>query len=51
MLALVALRVKFSSERDEWELIANKSEVWLKGQSLGGVLSDLYNSAESLMTL
>ena len=51
VLALVALRVKFSSERDEWELIANKSEVWLKGQSLGGVLSDLYNSAESLMTL
>ena len=51
VLALVALRVKFSSERDEWELIANKSEVWLKGQSLGGVLSDLYNSAESIMTL
>ena len=34
VLALVLLETKYSSQRDEWELISMKSEMWIQGQVL-----------------
>ena len=33
-LALSSLKLTYSSQQDEWELVAKKAEAWLKKQSL-----------------
>ena len=51
LLALCQLRHKYSSQQDEWELIAMKAESWLKRQPLpaGVTLSDLKQAAEKTL--
>ncbi len=34
VLALALLETKYSSQRDEWELLSMKSEMWVQGQVL-----------------
>ena len=34
LLAIALLETKFSDQRDEWELVSMKSEMWLQGQTL-----------------
>jgi hypothetical protein len=41
LLALAVLNKHFSTKRDEWELIAMKSENWLKNQKLPSTLASL----------
>ena len=36
LLALVLLETKYSSQRDEWELVSMKTEMWLQSQTLQG---------------
>ena len=51
LLALCQLRRKYSSQQDEWELIAMKAKSWLKRQPLpaGVTLSDLKQAAEKTL--
>ena len=51
VLILTLLRKKYSSQQDEWELIAMKAESWLKKQTLpsGVTIQDLYSAAEVLV--
>jgi hypothetical protein len=48
ILILTLLRKKYSSQQDEWELIAMKAESWIKKQALpsGVTVQDLYTAAE-----
>ena len=48
VLAVSLLRAKYSSQQDEWELIAMKAESWLKKQTLpsGCTLEQLFQAAE-----
>ena len=48
VLVLSLLRSKYSSQQEEWDLIAVKAETWLKRQTLppGVSLKDLYKAAE-----
>jgi len=47
---LSLLRVKYSSQQEEWELVAMKAESWVKRQTLpaGVCLEDLYKAAERM---
>ena len=36
LLALALLETKYSSQRDEWELVSMKTEMWLQSQTLQG---------------
>ena len=51
VLILTLLRKKYSSQQDEWELIAMKAESWVKKQALpsGVALQDLYTAAEVMV--
>ena len=51
VLAVSLLRSRYSSQQDEWELIAMKAESWLKKQSLppGTTLEKLFEDAQKLM--
>ena len=51
VLALCLLRSRYSSQQDEWELIAMKSESWLKKQSLPAkvTLDQLFQEAKKIM--
>ena len=48
VLAVSLLRARYSSQQDEWELIAMKAESWLKKQSLppGCTLEQLFQAAQ-----
>ena len=48
ILAVSLLRVKYSSQQDEWELIVMKAESWLKKQTLppGSTLEQLFQAAQ-----
>ena len=48
VLAVSLLRARYSSQQDEWELIAMKAELWLKKQSLppGCTLEQLFQAAQ-----
>ena len=48
ILAVSLLRVKYSSQQDEWELIVMKAESWLKKQTLppGSTLAKLFEAAQ-----
>ena len=48
VLALSLLRSQYSSQQDEWELIAMKAELWLKKQSFsaGVTLEKLFQEAQ-----
>ena len=50
VLVLSLLRSKYSSQQDEWELVAMKAESWVKRQTLppGVSLKDLYKAAEKM---
>ena len=50
VLAVSLLRARYSSQQDEWELIAMKAESWLKKQSLppGCTLEQLFQAAQKL---
>ena len=50
VLILTLLKRKYSSQQDEWELIALKAESWVKKQPLAGGLTvkDLYSATEQL---
>ena len=50
VLILTLLRKKYSSQQDEWELIAMKAESWMKKQALptGVTIQDLYTAAEAM---
>ena len=52
VLILTLLRKKYSSQQDEWELIAMKAESWVKKQTLpsGVTIQDFYSAAEQLQT-
>ena len=52
VLVLSLLRLKYSSQQEEWELIAMKAESWLKRQPLppGVSLSDLNKAADKTLT-
>ena len=51
VLALSLLRARYSSQQDEWELIAMKAESWLKKQSLPAEVSldQLFQEAKKIM--
>ena len=51
VLAVSLLRSRYSSQQDEWELIAMKAESWLKKQSLptGVTLESLFQEAHKYM--
>ena len=51
LLVLCQLRLRYSSQQDEWELIAMKAESWLKQQALpaGTTLDDLKQAAEKTL--
>ena len=48
LLAIVLLESRFSSQHDEWELVAMKAEMWLQGQALpaGSSISSLKETAK-----
>ena len=48
VLAIVLLESQFSSQHDEWELVAMKAEMWLQGQVLppGSSVSSLKETAK-----
>ena len=48
LLAIVLLESRFSSQHDEWELVAMKAEMWLQGQVLppGSSISSLKETAK-----
>ena len=48
ILAVSLLRVKYSNQQDEWELIVMKAESWLKKQTLppGSTLEQLFQAAQ-----
>ena len=48
ILAVSLLRVKYSSQQDEWELIVMKAESWLKKQTLppGSTVAKLFEAAQ-----
>ena len=50
VLAVSVLRAQYSSQQDEWELIAMKAELWLKKQSLpsGCTLEQLFQAAAKI---
>ena len=52
VLILTLLRKKYSSQQDEWELIAMKAESWVKKQALpsGVALQDFCKAADTLIT-
>ena len=41
VIALVLLEKRFNSQRDEWELVAMKAEMWLQAQPLASTLDAL----------
>ena len=51
VLAVSLLRARYSSQQDEWELIAMKAESWLKKQSLpsGCTLDQLVQAAKKII--
>ena len=51
VLALCLLRSRYSSQQDEWELIAMKADSWLKKQSLPAkvTLDQLFQEAKKIM--
>ena len=51
VLAVSLLRSRYSSQQDEWELIAMKAESWLKKQSLppGTILDKIFQDAMKLL--
>ena len=51
VLALSLLRARYSSQQDEWELIAMKAESWLKKQSLPAEvgLDQLFQEAKKIL--
>ena len=53
VLILTLLKKKYSSQQDEWELIAMKAESWVKkqAQSSGIAVKDFYTAAEQLSIL
>ena len=48
ILALVFLELKLGHQKDEWELIAAKAEMWLSSQSLPSSLESLKQKAKTL---
>ena len=50
VLILTLLKKKYSSQEEEWELIAMKAESWLKKQVLpsGVSIQDFYSAAQVL---
>ena len=50
-LALSSLKLTYSSQQDEWELVAKKAEAWLKKQSLPPnlTLQNLHSKAEKFI--
>ena len=52
-LALSSLKLTYSSQQDEWELVAKKAESWLRNQSLptGLTLQSVHSEAEKLNKL
>ena len=53
VLILTLLRKKYSSQQDEWELIAMKAESWIKKQALpsGITVQNFYKAADTLIIL
>ena len=53
ILCVVYLELKHPSQKDEWELIAMKAELWLDGQSLpaGADLNTMKGAAEKIIAL
>ena len=51
VLVLTRLRLNYSGQQEEWELIATKAESWLRRQQLptGATLEELYQAAEKLL--
>ena len=51
LLAIVLLESRFSSQHDEWELVAMKAEMWLQGQVLppGSSISSLKETAKQTL--
>ena len=52
-LALSSLKLTYSSQQDEWELVAKKAEAWLKKQSFPAnlTLQKLYSEAVKLVKI
>ena len=49
MLVLVYLEVKFAGQKDEWELVAMKGEMWLEDSADGNTLTELREAAKNCM--
>ena len=51
VLVLTKLRLSYSGQQEEWELIATKAESWLRRQKppTGTTLEDMYEAAEKLL--
>lgn len=46
LLALACLETRFSSQQDEWELVAMKADMWLESQSLPDSIEKLKQAAK-----
>ena len=51
LLAIALLETRFSDQRDEWELVSMKSEMWLQGQTLpaGETVESLTEKAKNAL--
>ena len=49
MLVLVYLEVKYSGQKNEWELVAMKAEMWLEDSVDGNTLTKLREAAKNCM--
>ena len=49
IVALVFLESKYSEQKDEWELVALKAEMWLSTQTLPSNIESLKKKAESVI--
>ncbi len=49
ILALAYLELNYSKQKDEWELVAMKAEMWLGSQTLPASLEELTKRAKTLL--
>ena len=49
IVALVFLECKYSEQKDEWELVALKAEMWLSSQTLSSSIESLKGMAKTVI--
>ena len=49
VLAVTTLRIRYSSQQDEWELVVSKASSWLKSQTSETQLKELIDAAKGIL--